>query len=457
MPRRERGTLTAGPLRTERLRPGTFHATAAATTPRWHMDARIDNLPRMLATLERLLEIPVADLKTALSHASDALAAALDADKVDAFLYDETRDSLVAVGTSTQPLSSLQKRLGLDVLPISNGGRAVQVFQSGEAFLSADLLADPEELRGIKEGLRVQSQVGVPLAVGGERRGMIMVASLQPDFFTAADASFVRSSAHWVGLVAHRAQLLQDIERNALRQGRQSSAEELVTVLAHDLRNYFSPVVLRLHHLRHRAEAEARAADREDIEVALRGIARANSLVSDLLDVARLDEGLFRVRPEPVELAGLVHETAALLASAEHNVIVKAAMPIVVTADPSRLRQCVHNILDNALGHSPAGGTISVFIDQRTREGTNWGIVEVVDEGPGIPEDLLPSIFERFRSGRTESGGLGLGLHIAKRIALAHGGDVEADRCPGRGARFTVRIPAVHDSGLALQQRTARA
>ena len=406
------------------------------------MDAPVDNLPRMLAMLERLLAIPVADLKTALNHASDALAEALQADKVDAFVYDETRDSLVAIGTSTQPLSSLQKRLGLDVLPLSNGGRVVDVYQSGRLFLTGDLQSDAEELRGIKEGLRIQSKLGVPLEVSGQRHGVIMVASLRANFFTDADASFVRSAAHWVGLVAHRAQLLEETERNAVREGRQSSAEELVTVLAHDLRNYFSPVVLRLHLLRHRAEAEDRAADMADITVALRGITRANSLVSDLLDVARLDEGLFRLRPEPVELAGLVHEMAALLASAEHNMVVKAAMPIVVTADPARLRQCIHNILDNAVAHSPKGGTISVFIDQRARDGSNWGMVEVVDEGPGIPEALLPNIFERFRSGRTESGGMGLGLHIAKRIALAHGGDVEADRCPGQGARFTIRIPA---------------
>jgi len=135
---------------------------------------------RLLATLHRLLEIPAADLKTALTHAANAVADALRADKVDAFLYDETRDSLVALGTSTQPLSNLQKKLGLDVLPLSNGGRVVYVYKTGKTLRTGNLLDDAEELRGVKEGLRIGSKIGVPLDVDGQRRGMMMIASLEP-------------------------------------------------------------------------------------------------------------------------------------------------------------------------------------------------------------------------------------------------------------------------------------
>lgn len=153
---------------------------------------------RSLITLQRLLEIPAADIATALTHACNALADSLGADKVDAFLYEEPRDTLVAVGTSTQPLSNLQKSLGLDVLPVSNGGRVVQVYKTGEVFRTGNLLADPDELRGVKEGMKIQSQLGIPLVVGNQRRGMVMIASLQPDFFTEADETFARSAVQWV-------------------------------------------------------------------------------------------------------------------------------------------------------------------------------------------------------------------------------------------------------------------
>lgn len=110
---------------------------------------------RRLDTLERLLALPAADVKSTLSRVSDLLANATGADKVDAFVYDATRDSLVAVGTSNQPLSARQRKLGLDVLPLSNGGRVVYVYQTGRTFVTGRLDEDAEELRGIKEGLRI--------------------------------------------------------------------------------------------------------------------------------------------------------------------------------------------------------------------------------------------------------------------------------------------------------------
>src|SRR5436190_4201192 len=128
----------------------------------------------LLETLQRLLEIPAADLKVALSQACDAVAAALAADKVDAFVYEPERDCLVAVGSSTQPLSAKQKRHGLDVLPVSNGGRVVYVYQTGQTYVTGHLEDDMDELRGVREALAIRSKIGVPLEVGGNRRGMMM-------------------------------------------------------------------------------------------------------------------------------------------------------------------------------------------------------------------------------------------------------------------------------------------
>jgi two-component system, OmpR family, sensor kinase len=174
---------------------------------------------------------------------------------------------------------------------------------------------------------------------------MIMVASLQPDFFTGKDAAFVQSAARWVGMVAHRAELLEEIERSAVEQGRRSAAEEVITILAHDLRNYVSPVVLRLYSVRHRAEAAQRVEDLEDINLALDGLARLNALLSNLLDVARIDEGIFQMHVEPVDIVALVKEAASVLSTPEHQVIVKATDAVVVAADPIRIRQCLDNLL----------------------------------------------------------------------------------------------------------------
>jgi signal transduction histidine kinase len=396
---------------------------------------------RSLITLQRLLEIPAGDTKSALTHACNALADSLAADKVDAFLYDEPRDSLVAVGTSTQPLSNLQKRLGLDVLPVSNGGRVVHVYRTGEVFRHGDLLADAEELRGVKEGLRIRSKLGIPLIVGGERRGMVMIASLQPGYFTEADETFARSAVHWVGMVAHRAELIADIEQNAVAQGRRTAAEELVTVLAHDLRNYIAPVSGRLYTLRHRAESDNRVQDLEDIAMALAGMSRLSGLIGNLLDVARLDRGLFDLDLEAVDLVAMAREAAATLATSEHEIVVSASDAVIVAGDPARLRQCIDNLLANAVNHSPRMAPVNVFLSRIDIDATAFGQVEVRDEGPGIPEEVLPTLFERFATGRGKEGGLGLGLYLARRIAAAHGGDITAQQAPGKGACFRVRVP----------------
>ena len=396
---------------------------------------------RALATLQRLLEIPGADLRSALVHAADAVAEAFAADKVDAFLYDQSRDSLVAEGVSTQPLSNLERKLGLDVLPLSNGGRSVEIYRTGKTFRDGNVQADEEELRGIREGLKAQSTLGVPLYIGEKLRGVVLIVSLTPDFFTEADEAFVRSAAAWVGIVAHRAQLMEEISSNALQQGRHSAAEELVTVLAHDVRNYLAPISSRLFLLRQRAEQRGDTEGRDHADKGLRSVTGLTKLVANLLDVARIDRGLFDLDIEPIDLAEVAGEAAGMLSRPDQQVIVKSMNATVVAADRARLRQCLDNLISNAIGHSPRSAPVNVLIAEAIRDDKRWARLEVIDEGPGVPQDILPHIFDRFVSGRGKTGGVGLGLYLGNRIAEAHGGRIEVESTPGKGARFSLWLP----------------
>jgi signal transduction histidine kinase len=406
------------------------------------MDAAHSHERRYLATLQRLFAIRATDLPTALSHACDALAQATGSDKVDAFLYDETRDSLVALGTSAQPLSDKQKMLGLDVLPMANGGSPVRVFATGEPFRSGNLKEDPTELRGIKEGLGVQSHLGIALDIGGRRHGVVMLASQSPDFFTDVDEAFLATAAHWVAVVAERAQLVQAVEANAAAQARAASTEQTIAVLAHDLRNYLSPVAMRLMRIRSTA-GQRDAGITEDAEAALRTLDDLSTLITNLLDGARLEQGAFELDLQPLDIVRLVNEAARALTTPEHAVVVRASRSISVAADARRVRQCLDNVISNAVGYSPPNAPVTVTVRLAREHGVDSARIEVVDEGPGVSDALMPHLFERFASGRRDSGGTGLGLYIAKRIATAHGGDVVADRYPGKGARFTITLPAL--------------
>lgn len=409
------------------------------------MDRHTTSSPRLLELLEALLRLPAADLKTTLEHVSNLVAGATGADKIDAFIYDPARDSLVAVGTSTQPLSALQRQYGLDVLQISNGGRVVHVYKTGETFLTGRLDLDEHELPGVKQALRIKSKLGVPLDIAGKRRGMIMLASLKPDFFTPEDARFVESIAHWAGIVAHRAELAEQIGRNAAAQARRAAAEELVTILAHDLRNLLGPLGLRLEMLKLRAQGPQREEDRRDADAAARTLQRLTALVSDLLDVARIDQGMFQVQPQLVDVGELVAEVAAVFDSPQHPVrlSVQEGGSLQVPADASRVRQCLENLIANATQQSPAAAAVSIFVKRAKKERMGDVVqVEVVDEGPGIPQEMLPRLFDRYASGDGGRGGLGLGLYLAKRIAALHGGELEVESEPGKGTRFTLALPS---------------
>jgi two-component system, OmpR family, sensor kinase len=419
------------------------------------LDTRASLTERHLDVLEALLRIPVGNLRSTLSHVGDVVAAATGADKVDCFLYDPARDCLVAMGTSTQPLSALQRQLGLDVLQLSNGGRVVHVYKTGETFVSGHLDQDPEELKGVKDGLRIRSKLGVPLEFGGQRRGMMMLASVKREFFKKEDVPFAESLGRWVGILAHRAELAEQMARNAAEQGRRAGAEELVTVLAHDLRNYLQPLHMRLELLRLRAHQGGRRDDASDAEAAARSVLRLGGLVSDILDVARIDQGVFQLQPEFFDLGALVRDIGAMLTTPDHPVVVtvEGNESIAIAADPRRLRQCLENIISNALQKSPANAPVSVFVTlQKNRPDGPLAKVDVVDQGPGIPEDILPHVFDRFVTGSSGQGGLGLGLYLAKRIAGIHRGDLTVESKPGQGARFSLTLPLSPESGVIRQQ-----
>ena len=132
---------------------------------------------RLLATLEQLLAIDESDLHGALDRACHMVAKALRADKVDAALYDPTTETLVAAGTSHTPLGRKQHAIGMNRLPVANGGREVEVFLTGVPYATGQADQDPGQLRGMTEGLGIRSAIMVPLEVAGTRRGVFLASS----------------------------------------------------------------------------------------------------------------------------------------------------------------------------------------------------------------------------------------------------------------------------------------
>ena len=181
-----------------------------------------------------------------------------------------------------------------------------------------------------------------------------------------------------------------------------------------------------------------------------------NSLVSDLLDVARLESGTLPVSPEPAELAVLVDRARSAFTNAGSGnpvqIDIEPGLPLVM-ADRRRIVQVLNNLLTNAARNSPEASVIRV---SAVREDVHVA-VSVSDRGRGIPAESLPHLFRKFSSGQSEEqgGDTGLGLAICKGIVEAHGGRIWAESDgPGLGARFTFTLPTVEAAGLGSPDRS---
>lgn len=164
---------------------------------------------------------------------------------------------------------------------------------------------------------------------------------------------------------------------------------------------------------------------------------RLNDLVENLMEVTRFDAGTARLVLDDVDVADQV--TACIDARAWLDAVeLDAERGIVARLDPRRLDVILANLIGNALKHGGSPVRVKVVVEGE------WLVIAVQDNGPGIPEDVLPHVFDRFykaSAARPKSDGSGLGLSIAMENAHIHGGDITAANAPGGGALFTLRLP----------------
>jgi len=241
--------------------------------------------------------------------------------------------------------------------------------------------------------------------------------------------------------VAELARTLEDM-RQALDDARAETEaslvrqREFVADASHELRTPLTSVLANLELLADHVDGDDA---RETVASALRSSHRMRRLVADLLLLARADAGR-TVPHRPLDLAQVLVEVAAELepVTGEHRLTIAAHESLVVDGARDELHRMALNLIENALRHTPPGTHVHASL---AREGEDV-VLTVEDDGPGIPEQLRPRLFERFVRGRGDSGGgSGLGLSIVRAVAASHGGTVDAESSASGGARFVVRLP----------------
>lgn len=213
----------------------------------------------------------------------------------------------------------------------------------------------------------------------------------------------------------------------------QTRERRFTSDVAHELRTPLTALVAEASLLGEQLDSLPAAA-RRPAELLVADVARLRALVDDLMEISRLDAGVEDVQLVRVDLA---HALESVLRHHPGDRVTVDAGPVEVETDRRRLERILGNLVANALDHGGGAAAVRIFLDDGS------AAVEVSDQGPGIAAEHLPHVFERFYKADASraAAGSGLGLAIARENARLIGGELEVTSEPGRGARFTLRLP----------------
>jgi len=306
----------------------------------------------------------------------------------------------------------------------------------------------------------------VPLVSNGAALGLMLVSFASPRAFGSVTRTFLQTLGDALALALERTQLRRELEEErksvqALKKQRsdgEQASSTLMSVVAHEIRSPLTAIKAyteaMLDHL-----SDPHAPRERFLSIINSECDRLARLVSDVLDLSRLEAGQRPLRLARFDIERLVTEMLeGLLPSVmERKITLRPQLEpgLVVEADPDLVRRLLINLVGNAVKYSPLGGTVRIV----TRVSGDEFLCEIEDQGPGIPPEDLPHVFERFYRARRqrdeEVEGTGLGLAIAHGIVELHGGRIWAQSAEPHGTRLCVALPS-RQLAAPRARRTAR-
>ena len=332
-----------------------------------------------------------------------------------------------------------------------------QALATGQPVIQLDI--QPEELvqttrnaahlaLALELGLR--STLTVPLIARERTLGAITFLSAAPHRYGATELALAMDLARRAALAVDNARLYREAQE-AVR-----ARDEFLSVAAHELRTPLTS----LRGYTQLLVRQIQRGDRPDLQRLTEVLhtidqqsAKVTALVSQLLDISRIDAGRLDLAAAPVDVVTLVRDVAAgsRITLLDHPLVVPGGEAIPAMLDPLRLEQVLINLIDNARKHSPPGAPIELTVaapDAATVE------IAVRDHGAGVPPERRERLFDRFYQapGAGTLGGLGLGLFISREIVEQHGGQIRAEFPDDGGARFVVRLPRVRAPAAGVRE-----
>jgi len=353
----------------------------------------------------------------------------------------------------------------IDRAPVSHGivGR---VIRTGEPSFVPDVRDDPDYVAGL---VGTRAEITVPITIEGVTVGALNVETSEPAQLDDDAFELLVLLGDQVSIALQNASLFEAAQVNVenLEVRVRERTAQLETVLeqavaaervkaqfvadvSHELRTPLTNIGLYLE-LLELSEDTRRA---EYMATLRRETDRLGRLIEQLLAMSHLDTGQVQLRPQPTDLNSLLQvligDRARMIARRGLHLELhpQADLP-PVQADPQYIMQVLTNLLSNATNYTPQGGRITLETGTQERDGQTWVTFTVRDTGPGIPDDELSHIFDRFYRGAharsTGVSGTGLGLPISREIVERHGGRITLETAMGEGTAFTVWLPPARE------------
>jgi signal transduction histidine kinase len=300
----------------------------------------------------------------------------------------------------------------------------------------------------------VRSAVAVPLHARGTVIGVLMVSSRSPHQFRPEDQQLLSTLADQAAIAIENATLYEQ-ERglrhmleglNRQIQGANQRKTAFVTLVSHELRTPLASMLGYTELLLEGQGGPLGERQREWLGIIGHNANRLETLIDDLLDIARIEMGKLDLKPTPLDLMPLIQEVARALRpqiarkGQRLTLELAEALPAIV-GDADRLRQILTNLLSNALKYTPSGGRITIT----ARQDAGGVRVAVQDTGIGLTPDEQAQLFTPFFRAQHETtprvGGTGLGLAITRALVELHGGAITVTSVPGQGSTFSVMLP----------------
>jgi signal transduction histidine kinase len=364
----------------------------------------------------------------------------IPADEITIYLYDEHNDTLLfGAGLSGH------KPADQPPIPISENWLTASTAREAKPSIIHQATHST-----VPEGWPIGAIASFPLQKAGHVLGVFDVAFGQPHYFAEDELRALSLLADQAAIAIQNAQLFRQVH------SANEAKSEFVSIVSHELKIPMTSIQGYARLMTLGAAGQINAQQLEFANIILRNVERMGNLVSDLLDLSRIESGRISISPRPVALDKIIHDAIRSIQeqidARDHTlrVTVPPDLPEVL-ADPVRLVQVLTNLISNAYKFTPRGGQISIWAQEQANAAASqddraWVLCAVEDNGVGIAPKDREHIFEQFyrvqSPGMRKEQGTGLGLSIARSIVELHGGHIWVESEVAQGTTFFFTLPA---------------